>query len=70
MREVCAMKRALGLFYRDNANLSYREVARKCGISTSTVHRICNLKGNCPESCRKASSSAEVVERKDGKDAA
>ena len=57
------MKRALGLFYRDNANLSYREVARKCGISTSTARRICNLKGNCSESCRKAGRPRLLNER-------
>ena len=53
VREVCAMKRALALFYRDNANLSYREVVIKCGISTSTAHRICNLKENSSESRKK-----------------
>ena len=63
VREVCAMKRALALFYRDNANLSYREVAIKCGISTSTAHRICNLKENSSESRKKAGRPKLLNER-------
>ena len=32
------------LCYRDKRNTSYRQIAEKCNISKSGVHKICNLK--------------------------
>lgn len=44
VKKLSAEKRALALLYNDQTNMSCREIAGKCGISKSTVSRIC-----CPK---------------------
>lgn len=45
-KKVCPETRALVRFYRDKTEMSYRQIASRCGISKSAVHKICNLKAN------------------------
>ena len=35
-------KRALAIYLRQESGLSYRKIAEKCNISTSSAERICN----------------------------
>ena len=54
-RKISSVQRALSLFLRKYRSASYREIARECGISKSSVARICNQ--NPPKSKTNTSSS-------------
>ena len=45
-KKVCPETRALVRFYRDKSEMSYRQISAKCGVSKSTVCKLCNLKEN------------------------
>ena len=54
-RKISSVQTALALFLRKYRNASYREIARECGISKSSVARICHQ--NPPKSKTNTSSS-------------
>ena len=63
-RKISSVQRALALFLRKYGNASYHEIARECGISKSSVARVCHL--NPPKSKTNTSSSTSkgAVKRK------
>ena len=48
-RDVTQTKKALILYYKESSNLSYRQIAAKCGVSKSSVERIINEKAKIPK---------------------
>ena len=66
--KISSVQTALALFLRKYWNASYREIARECGISKSSVARICNLnppksKTNTPSSTSKGGVKRKVSPR-------
>ena len=47
--DVTQTKKALVLYYKESSNLSYRQIAAKCGVSKSSVERIINEKAKIPK---------------------
>ena len=66
--KISSVQTALALFLRKYRNASYREIARECGISKSSVARICNpnppkSKTNTPSSTSKGGVKRKVSHR-------
>ena len=42
MRKISEQQKAMALYYRRELHDSYRQIAKKCNMSASSVARICN----------------------------
>lgn len=62
-RRISAENRAIVLLYKDQTNLSYREIGQKFHISKSTVYRICNTKGKIKQTISKAGRPKVINKR-------
>ena len=60
--KITAVQKAYAHLLRVHHNASYGEIAKKCKISKSSSHRICNMAINKPENEKKNARKRESHE--------